>query len=557
MKQHFSALLIAAILLVLGLSASAAADAVNLYFTSGEETGTETPSELPADYIRIYQTGSARYLLLPAGWDASRLRAVFSGVSQITVNGQSLQSGDSFAAEPGGTLKISYKGQSLSVRVLQSANIPAVFLTTASGNIEALKKDKTVRESGLCRILNADGTEEYGGALTYLRTRGNASFYYPKKSFQLKLEHAAPLFGMNADRKWVLLANYVDKSLLRNTIAYGIARYAGVYSYVPGTQPVDVYLNHQYYGSFLLTEKCEIDKDRLAIDDLEKRSEAANPSPLESYPSFGERLYGLKRMKGAQLESDPEDITGGYLLLANSRVYYAWEPSGFVTAKGQAFTLDQPKYASEKQVAYLSGLFQQIENALFSKDGNDPETGKHWDELLDQTTFVHRYLLAEVTADYDGQKPYFYKNADILDTMVYCAPVWDQDATFGANSKYNRPARFYICNDRSLSYLWFPQAMKLPDFKAAVLAEYRRVYAPALRILLGQETDPGGVLRSLDEYAEEIGASAALDHIRWPIGKNRATNFNMSTGSDPEANVRYLRNFIEKRLAFLDKQWGQ
>ena len=444
----------------------------------------------------------------------------------------------------------------MTLRVMQSEHIPALFITTVSGNIEALKADKTIRETGECVVLDGDGTVAYDGALTYIRTRGNASFYYAKKSFQVKLEKPASLFGMNSDRKWVLLANYVDKSLLRNTLAYGIARYADVYSFVPGSQPVDLYLNHQYYGSFLLTEKCEIDPDRLDIDDLEERTEDMNPQPLDTYPAFGDRLYALKSRKGSVLNKEPEDITGGYLVLANSRVYYAWEKSGFVTSRGQSFTLDEPKYASPGQVEYVAALFQRIENALFSKDGIDPETQSHWSELVDAKTFVHRYLLSEVTADYDGQKPYFYKDTDSKDPTVYCGPVWDQDCIFGANSRYNKAASFYICNDKSLAYLWFPQAMKLEDFRQQAMQTYRDVYAPALRILLGEEKDPRGILLSLDEYAREIAASAEMDNIRWPISKNRGTNFNTHTGSTPKANVEYLRNFIQRRMEFLDKQWS-
>lgn len=557
MKKTLLFLLLLAALLP-AFSSSARADAPSLYFLPANGAAKAAEGALPCDAVTPYRTNGQRFLFLPAGWNSEALCVYFTGASQITLNGKACQSGDTVSLRPGSTADVKIKGGGgFTLRVMQSQNLPAVFVTTASGGLDAIKADKTVREAGQCVVTAADGSRAYGGALTYIRTRGNASFYYPKKSFQIKLETAAPLFGMNADRKWVLLANYLDKSLLRNTVAYAVARYAGVYSYVPGTQPVDLYVNHQYYGSFLLTEKCEIDPDRLNIDSLEKRTEKANAAPLESFPTFGDRLYALNARKGSRVENDPEDITGGYLILANSRVYYAWERSGFVTSRGQAFTLDEPKYASPRQVEYVSALFQQIENALFSPDGADPDTGKRWSDLLDKTTFVHRYLLAEVLADYDGQKPYFFKNTDEKDPLIYCAPVWDQDNILGANETYRKPRQFYISTDQSQSYLWFPRAMKLADFKSEAMEQYRLVYAPALRILLGQETDPEGRLLSLDAYAAEIQASAAMDNVRWPISQHRATNFNAQTGNDPAANVRYLRNFMEKRLAFLDQQWGQ
>ncbi len=556
MKKALPFLLILAALLS-ACSFGARAEAFSLYFLPAKESSA-AKEDLPCGALSVYRVNDQRYLFLPSGWDAGALAVYFTGASSITLDGRECHSGDAVSLNADARVTVKIKGGgSFALRVMQSRQIPAVFVTTASGSLDAIKADKTVKEAGQCKIVGADGASVYDGALSYIRTRGNASFYYPKKSFQIKLDKATPLFGMNADKKWVLLANYLDKSLLRNTLAYAVARYTGVYSFVPGTQPVDLYVNHQYYGSFLLTEKCEIDPDRLAIDSLEKRSEEANAAPLESFPSFGERLYALNGRKGFQIPRDPQDITGGYLILANSRVYYAGEKSGFVTSRGQAFSFDEPKYASRAQTEYAAALFQQIEDALFAKDGVDPATGKKWTELVDPTTFLHRYLLAEVLADYDGQKPYFYKNTDENDPTIYCAPVWDQDNILGANETCNKPQQFYICSDQSLPYLWFPQAMKHDDFKSEAMRLYRSVYAPALRILLGKETDPAGRILSLDQYAAQIQFSAAMDNVRWPIAKNRATNFNMQTGADQAANVKYLRSFIEKRMAFLDKQWGE
>ena len=544
------------LLLVLLIPCTALAAAPEVFFYTGESIYSSA-DELPSDAVSAYESKGKYYLFLPAGWDAGSLRVFFSAAGEITLGNRTLHNGDSAAVIPGEKISLSAgKKGGYTLNVVQSANIPAVFVTTESGNIKALKESKDNREAGQCAIVNADGSIEYNGALEYIRIRGNASLYYSKKAFQIKLDRKAGLFGMNADKKWILLANYLDKSLLRNTIAYAVARYSGAYSFVPGTQPVDLFLNHQYYGSFLLAEKCEIDRNRLDIPDLEKALEKANDAPLESYRTFGEQLYALGARKGYRIPNDPEDITGGYLILANSRSYYAGEASGFVTRRGQAFTLDQPKYASEQQTVYTQGVFQAIEDALWDPDGNHPETGKHWTEMLDEKSFVNRYLLAEVLADFDGQKPYFYKSTDSKDPMVYCAPVWDQDNILGANQNMNQPARFYICNQANPAYLWFPKAMELEDFSSAVRQYYRNVYAPALRILLGEETDPDGKLLSLDQYAAEIAASAAMDNIRWPISANRATNFNPRTGNDPETNVQYLRRYIEKRMNFLNGQWG-
>lgn len=540
----------------LALYTGALAEPFTLYFCN-DNCACSSVEDLPTDAVSVYNRNGNRYLFLPAGWDPDHLRVFFTGASEITLGNQTLRSGDPAAVIPGEKLTVRPGSKvGYTVQVMQSAFIPTIFVTTVSGNIDIIKRDKTTKESGFCVFTDARGNNEYSGSLTYVRTRGNASLVYPKQSFQIKLEKSAGLSGMTPDRKWILLANYLDKSLIRNTIAFSVARYAGVYSFVPGVQPVDMYLNHQYYGSFLLTEKCEIDANRLDIPDLEKISEKLNDEPLENYPTFGKRLFAVSARKGYQIPNNPEDITGGYLILANSRAYYAAEASGFGTQRGQAFTFDQPKYASEEQAAYVQDVFQNIEDALFSETGTHPVTGKHWSELLDIDTFAHRYLQAEVLADFDGQKPYFYKSTDADNPLVYCAPVWDQDNILGANESFGQPSRFYICNASAPANMWFPQAMKIPEFKQYVIQLYQEVYAPALKILLGMETDPKGILLSLDQYAEEIEASAKMDNVRWPIEANRPMNFNIKTGSNQASNIEYLRLYIDRRLVFLDKQWG-
>ena len=448
-------------------------------------------------------------------------------------------------------------GGELTVNVMQSANLPAIFIHTESGNLNGIRDDKTAREPGYMFMLMPDGTVAYDGKLEYIKARGNATFYFTKKPWQIKLENGAPLCGMNKEKKWILLANYVDKSLIRNSICLDMARSTGVYAYVPEYHPVDLYLNNSYWGSYLLTEKNEVDKDRLNITNLEKATEEMNDTPLEEMATFGQRLYSINGSKGTKVPNEPEDVTGGYLLLADSRVYFAHDPSGFVTSRGQAITMQSPKYASEAQVKYAQQLMQSVENALYAADGIDPATGRHYTEMLDFTTFVYRYVQAEVTGEHDGQRPYFYKDSDLIDPMLYCGPTWDLDNTFGAFASHSSARRFYICNDDSQKYYWFVQAMKRPEFKEAAMQVYRETFAPMLRVLLGQEKDPNGVLRSIDEYGAEVAASAEMDNIRWPIAKLRQDNFNAKTGSTPAQNIEYLRGYIERRLEFLNSQWDK
>ncbi len=544
-------LLAALFLLFAGLlPGCASAEADPPYFVSA---GSSSPDgTLPTDAVTLLRKKAGYFLFLPAAWDADRLTVRCEADEELYINDTLYHNGDTVSLPPGTSTVMAIGNQRWEVaNVLQSAAIPTVFLTTDNPDTQIVDKDfsdKSVKEPGACRIVNADGTCEYDGRLAYVRIRGNSTRSMPKKPFQIKLDRKAPLFGMNSDKTWVLLANYIDKSLIRNTISMDLARYAGVYAYVPGTQAVDLFVNHQYAGSYLLTEKCEVDSGRLKITDLEALNEQLNLEPLSA---FGPSEYAANEQKGLQLEQDPEDTTGGYLVLATLTTYYEKDSAGFVTHRGQPFLIDNPKNASEAEVAYISARFQQIEDALFA--GGIDENGTPWTEWLDETTFVHRYLQAEVTGDYDGNYPYFYKDADPKDPMIYCGPIWDQDMTWGARKVYADPARFYVQNSGA-AYAWFPAAMKLPEFAERVRQIYREVYLPALEILLGQRQDPTGTLRSLDEYAAEVAASAALENVRWQFTVYRPSNYG-GTGDTPEETIAFLRDYISRRMAFLNAQW--
>ena len=544
--------------LLLCITTGAFAESFMLYVGAAQDVSAESDAAIPVDAVRLYKKDQKWYLFLPAGWNPDELRVYFTGTESVRIANEATveQGGLTDAFQPGAKVKVKPKGRSeITVHVMQSENLPSIFIRTVTGTIDAIRDDKTAREPGYMFMRQADGTVEYDGKLEYIKTRGNATFYFNKKPWQIKLEDGAPLCGMDKDKKWILLANYVDKSLVRNSICLDMARASGVYPYVPEYQAVDLYINNVYWGSYLLTEKNEVDNDRLDITNLEKATEELNKVPLEELESFGQRLYSINGAKGKKIPNEPEDVTGGYLVLADTRVYFAHDPSGFVTSRGQAVTIQSPKYASEKQVNYVQMLMQSIEDSLFAKDGIDPVTGKHYTEMLDFTSFVHRYVQAEVTGEHDGQRPYFYKDSDMVDSMMYCGPVWDLDNTFGAFKSHASAKRFYICNDNSQKYYWFVQAMKRPEFKEAAIRVYHETYEPMLRVLLGQEKDPKGILRSIEEYGAEVAASAEMDNIRWPISVMRQGNFNPNTGTTPAKNIQYLQKYVANRMEFLNKQW--
>lgn len=279
------------------------------------------------------------YLFLPAAADASALE-VYSDLpdAEIQVGNDVVIPGvavDAFV--PGWDVSVRIGGSAYKVRVMQSANIPAMFIHTENGTLEAIHADKAHKETGAMRLVDADGMVEYDGALRQLKARGNATFQYPKKSYQIKLEDKTDLLGMGKARTWILLAGYSDYSLLRNRLTFDLAWAAGL-AYTPEGQHVDLYIDGDYRGSYLLCEKVEVDEARVDVFDLEKATEEANDQPLPEYRSYGTKKSKENTEKGFHIPNDPPDITGGYLLELDYPMRYGPEASGFVTRRASLWS---------------------------------------------------------------------------------------------------------------------------------------------------------------------------------------------------------------------------
>ena len=132
-----------------------------------------------------------------------------------------------------------------------------------------------------------------------------------------------------------------------------------------------MYLNGYYAGLYQLTEKVEVGKERVDIMDLSAENKKWN-DPSQEYAAFEK---GNER--GIQLPRQPEDITGGYLMEWDIDGRYGEGTSSFRTDRGQSVLLKEPSMASEEEVAYIREFVQEFEDALYTEDGVNPNTGKY------------------------------------------------------------------------------------------------------------------------------------------------------------------------------------
>lgn len=431
---------------------------------------------------------------------------------------------------------------------MYSEHIPAVFIDTESGVSESINSDKNYRESGMITVLEPDGKVSLHQSLEYIKGRGNTSYLeFDKKPYQIKLMKAAPLLGMEKGKTWVLTANASDPSLLRNELARNLANHLGLAQSDSGVF-IDLYLNGEYVGNYYVTEKIQVKENRLPITDLESATENVNLNQdLSSYEASW-----TDKTKARSIPNDPADITGGYLIERDfhSRFIKEVEDNGsyFITEADECFVLQSPAYASEKQVAYINDYVQSVENAILAQDGVDPVSGRPYEELIDVDSFVRKYLLEEITANYDGgvASSFFYKDSDRIDGKLYAGPIWDYDVSFGNTPAYlgylsDKPDKLTKLSTHPDASAWFRALYEKPDFYQRITDCYEAEISSYLTELAEQV---------LPELANTTAASAAMDRIRWQ-------NQYLENGSDGslEDSIAFLSDYITGRKAFLDRIW--
>lgn len=596
-KSALASLLAAAMLLT-AAPVSAFAQETQTPDTPAEETENTTSPELPAiwadgnpqtesadrnaiDVVRwfdqydigkqVTQTGSSEsthyYLFLPSTADLSALTIWHTFKSDPTVGGKAVKNGEKTDAfSETGDYTVTADGKEITLTVMKSQSVGSIYIDLADGGIEKVHAAKTNKVEGDILVVESDGKLDYSGALSYIKGRGNTTWSFSKKPYNIKLDKKASLLGMDSCKKWCLLANAQDHSMVRNRIAYDLANEVGL-TPSPDSQFADLYIDGEYAGVYQLSEKVEEGKNNLVkINDLTDSTEKANGgTDLDKFAQVKDGK-GEGSKKYFDIPNDPEDITGGYLLEFDSPGNYDEEPSGFVTKRGQYVVVKGPENASKAQIEYISEFCRDMEDAIYSPDGRNGK-GKHYSEYIDTESAALMYLLQEFSLNVDAGMTscFFYKDSDAKgDGKLHAAPAWDfdvafgnLDSEFGDDVRFNTPDAVYV-EDRvnwTMSDLCiFARLCSHKDFYEVVLKMYNERFKPALDIL----NDPNPVssmhLKSLVQYRAELEPSTEMNYKRWRLKDNLLVS---AAGKTFAAQQDYLADFTTKRAAFFDTYFAE
>ena len=529
-----------------------------------------------------------RYLFLPATADRERLTIRYSAGDVLYLDNTPVASGESTALlATSDSFHVTVGNTDCGTLKIMQSNLGCIYLSTKSGGLDALDNDRSITETGTVLMLNADGKTEYSGAIEKLTARGNSSWDYSKKKpYNLKLPKKENLYGMGKAKKWALLANYLDHSMLRNKLTEEMCKAAGM-ECVMDSVFVDLYADGSYRGTYQLSERVQIQKNRIPIRDLEEVTEKLNGKALEEYP---QRVTGAEKpdeykpdsYKYYEIANNPDDITGGYLMQFQQWNRYGYKAkSGFVTSRGQAIAVDGPEYASKAQIKYIRSFVQDMEDAIYSDTGYNAK-GKHYSEYLDVDSLVTAYLVQEISENIDATYSSFYlwKDSDLTgDGKIHFSPAWDFDLSYNnfptmrINSDGNigysyKPDNLFaayfpihgyedggqtsssVSGRMAAGRSWIGQLYQNPDFVKRSAELCTKHFEPFLNSLT-QGDSP-----YLRELAEQIRPSAEMSNARWhTYGGAKYCVFGSSSGATFMDSVEIVRDYIERRKNWLSDLW--
>lgn len=558
MKKFISLFMAALICCSFGCFTGFAADEAISEFSVGVIEDKAHGAQLCVDW---YKDNGEAYLFIPQSIDLAEAKIYFTANGDVTADGVKITSGSSAAFLADKTeVMLTCGGTSLKVKIFIISDVSSVFIETESGSLDSVHADKEHKEKGEITIIGADGGVEYDGELDYIKGRGNSTWGLDKKPYNIKLEDKENLFGMGKSKKWSLLANHSDTSLIRNSLAFTAAENAGM-AYTPKYEPVDVYINGEYMGAYLLTTRVEVDKTRVNIDNLEDLNEDANPDvDIEELPRGG--VYGSLSgylegtRKWVEIPNDPEDITGGYIIEMELPGRYDDEISGFVTENSQAVILKSPEYASENEVVYIASYYQLFEKAVYENQGIEAIG-----EYCNIGSLVDSYIFNEWVANHDAGLTSTYLYKPVGDTL-YAGPVWDFDKGLGNcdvirfGIDYNNPSQWTVCHSTLRNNLFFGGAelTQTPTFfnllakNKAFITLCEQKWNSSFKAVLASATE-----YITTDYAAAIEDSAVANAIRWNIyGTKDVAQIKAAFTAD----VKKVADFADAKAAFISANIG-
>ena len=393
-------------------------------------------------------------------------------------------------------------GETGKEKYYQPTNLPLLIINSENSELPQGRDRETKKK--INAIIVSDGKVNAKQTGT-IKLRGNSSLDSEKKPYLLKFDEATTFLDMPCkDKKWVLVSNMYDKSLLRNLLGYKMSEIFQL-KFSPSCRFVDVIINGNFRGNYLICDKIEVKKDRVALTEMDH---SCNQEP---------------------------EVTGGYLIQGTgSKTKGA--PELFNSAKGIALSLEYPKIedATEQQKAYIKNKLDEIEAKIYENNI----------ENIDLESFARYFLVEDFSGNQDEIYNSFFFWKDRGDEKIYFGPVWDFDLAFDngmilypVNEKKNFSFKFGLSNGSTNKLV----AQILSN--EAALKKVKDVWAE----MTASAFTKSKINEFLNQQIEYINESQKLNFMKWDVLNSRQFMEANLRGSF-EAEVNYLKEFVENRF---------
>lgn len=349
-------------------------------------------------------------------------------------------------------------------------------------------------------IYNADGSINYQGTIE-MKGRGNMSWSFPKKSYALKLSKKNEVLGMPRHKRWCLISNWLDRTMMRNAVAFKISSMMPSLEYTPRGRYVELFVNGIHRGNYYLCEQIKVDRNRVDIKDLDNTA-------VEGPGVTGGFVFEL------------DEYFDEVFKLRSPREQLPW-------------MLKDPDEVNDAAYDYVCDYVANLEDALY----NDVRFFRRdFAKLMDLGSFVDWWLVYELAMNREPRHPkscYMYKDADTEEgvALLKAGPVWDFDCETFMPAVENQYT--------AITSLYYPRLFEDREFRLLVQQHWLQLKERGLR----EQVD-----RYIDNLSEMLQESDKINSALWPviIPTNGDTYISFNDA------VARLKSSFDKKYVWLD-----
>ncbi len=510
-------------------------------------------------YSGINAKEGVRYFFLPKTADDSKVEIYNNYETEIKVGEVNIPSYTSAVVdyESGKQITVTSPTKTYTLEVYKSDSESSVYVndttnsyTDAEGTVQntdlysflIMNKENSVKGSD-CAVTGENGVSDT--TLKKIKGRGNTNWRdTDKKPFNIQFNDTITI-GHTTNKKFSLVSNAKDSTLLRNSIMYDLANEVGS-PYSPSQSFVDFFVNGVYRGCYIACQKIDLGKNS---------------------------VVSLKD------ESDKKDTDFNFLVEVDvwnyaSDVYFVSDKGYHVVLKTPDLEgYDETDATMNTQYNFIKNKYQEFENALYGGNLTDLE------KICDIESLATQYLLQDFGKNCDGgyTSTYFTYNAE--EDKFYAAPIWDCDSDLGAVDCVRENCTESTCNykgwvTRNATYTYnkkiktvnpLGQAFKLSgatesgeNFEQLCADIWNEKFVPNINIILGK-APASGSLKSIDEYASAISSASYLNYVMWDfmwLCSRYNSGLNKRYTDDYSGELSYLKDWTQARADWMTAQFN-